>query len=299
MAELLTPHGVDVATRGLDLAGVFAAALQGGAIARTERLDLFGFVAVGVVSGLGGGLIRDTLLQHGTPVALTDVFYLPTALAGAFIAFLIHISQEAWDRLFTALDAAVIGFWAVAGAQKTLAAGLGWLPALLLGTITAVGGGALRDMMLRRVPAVLGGNALYASVAVVAAAITVVCSYAEQPTLGIVLGVTVALVLRLTAYKRGWGLPSGLEWQPRSRLAGALRRGRRRESRTAERPGGGRGSGRGASAARRLRFRGARPAPGTLRRKPAPPHPPGADAGEGPRGGDTGGDDAFGSPVGR
>ena len=121
MAELLTPHGVDVATRGLDLAGVFAAALQGGAIARTERLDLFGVVAVGVVSGLGGGLIRDTLLQHGTPVALTDVFYLPTALAGAFIAFLIHISQEAWDRLFTALDAAVIGFWAVAGAQRTKA----------------------------------------------------------------------------------------------------------------------------------------------------------------------------------
>lgn len=290
MAELLTPHGVDVATRGLDLAGVFAAALQGGAIARTERLDLFGFVAVGVVSGLGGGLIRDTLLQHGTPVALTDVFYLPTALAGAFIAFLISISQEAWDRLFTALDAAVIGFWAVAGAQKTLAAGLGWLPALLLGTITAVGGGALRDMMLRRVPAVLGGNALYASVAVVAAAITVVCSYAEQPTLGIVLGVTVALVLRLTAYKRGWGLPSGLEWQPRSRLAGALRRGWRRESRTAQ----GRGSGRAASAARRLRFRGAHPAPGTLRRKPAPPHPPGPDARD-----DTDGDDTLSTRIGR
>ncbi|WJV50344.1 trimeric intracellular cation channel family protein [Streptomyces flavofungini] len=286
MAELLTPHGVDMATRGLDLAGVCAAALQGGAIARTERLDLFGFVAVGVVSGLGGGLIRDTLLQHGTPVALTDVFYLPTALAGAFVAFLIHISQEAWDRLFTALDAAVIGFWAVAGAQKTLAAGLGWLPALLLGTITAVGGGALRDMMLRRVPAVLGGNALYASVAVVAAAITVVCSYAEQPTLGIVLGVTVALVLRLTAYRRGWGLPSGLEWQPRSRLANALRRGPWRESRTAAGRGG-RGTGRAASAARRLRFRGAHPAPGSLRRKPAPPHRPGTDARNDPDGDDT------------
>ncbi|MER7350639.1 TRIC cation channel family protein [Streptomyces aurantiacus] len=271
MAELLTPHGVALATRGLDLAGVLAAALQGGAIARTERLDLFGFVAVGVVSGLGGGLIRDTLLQHGTPVALTDVFYLPTALTGALIAFVISISQDAWDRLFTALDAAVIGFWAVAGAQKTLAAGLGWLPALLLGTITAVGGGALRDMMLRRVPAVLGGNALYASVAVVAAAITVVCSYAEQPTLGIVLGVTVALVLRLTAYKRGWGLPSGLDWQPRSRLAGALRRRWRGAPPAGDRPG--RARGRSAGAARRLRFRGARPAPGTLRRKSAPAHP--------------------------
>ncbi|MDW4919016.1 trimeric intracellular cation channel family protein, partial [Streptomyces californicus] len=105
------------------------------------------------------------LLQHGTPIALTDYAYLPTAVTGALIAFLTDISEERWTRLFNILDAAVLGFWAVAGAQKTLSAGLGWLPAVLLGTLSAIGGGALRDIILGRIPAVFGGNGLYATVA--------------------------------------------------------------------------------------------------------------------------------------
>ena len=74
--------------RALDLTGVFANALLGGVIARRERLDPIGFVALAVMSGLGGGLIRDTLLQHGTPVALTDPAYLLIAFAGAVVTFL-------------------------------------------------------------------------------------------------------------------------------------------------------------------------------------------------------------------
>ncbi|WP_406432802.1 TRIC cation channel family protein [Streptomyces sp. NBC_01589] len=105
-------------------------------------LTCSGFLVVGIISGLGGGLIKDVLLQHDTPVALTDYAYLLTAVVGSVVVFLIKISEESWNRLFTALDAAVIGFWAVAGANKTLAVGLGWLPAVLLGTLTAVGGGA-------------------------------------------------------------------------------------------------------------------------------------------------------------
>ncbi|MEV8228467.1 TRIC cation channel family protein [Streptomyces sp. NPDC079167] len=81
------------------------------------------------MSAPGGGLIRDTLLQHGTPAALTDAAYLPTAFAGALLAFVLSLSQDQWARAFTALDAAVIGFWSMAGAQKTRAAGLGRLPA--------------------------------------------------------------------------------------------------------------------------------------------------------------------------
>ncbi|NKQ51871.1 trimeric intracellular cation channel family protein [Amycolatopsis sp. K13G38] len=224
----VTVEAINQVTRYLDLAGVFACAVLGGAIARTEGLDLFGFLVVGSVSGLGGGVLRDTLLQHGTPVALTDYAYLPTALAGALLAFVISISESAWDKLFTALDAAVIGFWAVTGAQKTLAAGLGWLPAILLGTTTAVGGGALRDVLLRRVPAVFGGNALYATVAAAVAATMVVCTYLGAPLIGIVVGVVGALLFRVAAVKFGWNLPNGLNWQPHSRLAQAWRTRRRR-----------------------------------------------------------------------
>lgn len=135
MSHSSISFGIDTVTRYLDLAGVFSCALLGGAVARTAGLDLFGFLVVGIISGLGGGLIRDVLLQHGTPVALTDYAYLSTAVAGSVVVFLIKISEQSWNRLFTALDAAVIGFWAVAGANKTLAVGLGWLPAVLLGAV--------------------------------------------------------------------------------------------------------------------------------------------------------------------
>ncbi|MFC8239043.1 TRIC cation channel family protein, partial [Streptomyces sp. NPDC057284] len=101
MSASLLSHGIDVATRYLDLAGVFSCALLGGAVARTVGLDLFGFLVVGIISGLGGGLIRDVLLQHGTPVALTDYAYLVTAVVGSVVVFLIKISEESWNRLFT------------------------------------------------------------------------------------------------------------------------------------------------------------------------------------------------------
>ncbi|MFD4542934.1 trimeric intracellular cation channel family protein [Streptomyces bauhiniae] len=219
------PAGITVTTRYLDLAGVFSCALLGGAMARTAGLDLFGFLAVGVISGLGGGMIRDVLLQHGTPVALTDYAYLPTALAGAAVVFVIKFSESAWTRIFTALDAAVIGCWAVAGVNKTLAVGLGWLPAVLLGTVTVVGGGALRDIVLGRRPAVLGGNGLYATVAIAVAGTTVICVYRGAPALGTALGIVLALVFRLAAVRWGWNLPGGLEWRSGSATAARLRRG--------------------------------------------------------------------------
>ncbi|SNS51964.1 Uncharacterized membrane protein YeiH [Actinomadura meyerae] len=235
MDEWLSPETLNTVTRYLDLAGVLACGLLGGVVARAEGLDLFGYLVVGTISGLGGGIIRDTLLQHGTPVALTDAAYLPTAFAGAFLAFLISLSEEQWDRLFTPLDAAVISFWAVAGAQKTLAAGLGWLPAVLLGTITAVGGGAVRDLLRGRVPSVLGGNALYATVAVAVAAIYTLCSYLDAPTIGIIVGIPLGLAFRMVAHRRGWQLPGGLALEPSTALR-SVRGRRRRGTRRGKRP---------------------------------------------------------------
>lgn len=144
--------------RIIDLTGVFANAVLGGVMARTQRLDPVGFAVLAMLSGLGGGLLRDTLLQHGTPIALTDYAYPLTALAGAAVAFVVSIEGRTWDRAFLLVDALALGCWAAAGSQKTLAFGLGWLPAILLGTITAVGGGLVRDVVLRRIPAIFGGS---------------------------------------------------------------------------------------------------------------------------------------------
>ncbi|HUN32947.1 MAG TPA: TRIC cation channel family protein [Trebonia sp.] len=210
----------DLLTSVLDLLGVFANGLLGGAVARSQSMDLFGFAAMGLISGLGGGIIRDVLLQHGTPAALTHPAYIPTALAGAGIAFVMRIEHRAWDRLFLLVDAAAISLWASAGALKTLADGLGWLPAVLLGTITAIGGGVTREVILQRVPAVFTQGPLYATVAIFVAAITVVCAKTIGPndTIGTTIAILAGVSLRIVAHRRGWRLPQGLEWQPR-RLA--------------------------------------------------------------------------------
>jgi uncharacterized membrane protein YeiH len=199
--------------RVIDLAGVFANAVLGGIVAREQRMDPVGFVALAIVSGLGGGLIRDTLLQHGPPVALTDHLYVITALAGAIVAFLAPVHDRAWRAIFPLVDALALGCWAAAGAQKTLDVGLGWLPAVLLGTITAVGGGALRDLMVRRIPQIFGGNTLYATCAVVASAVTVLFSDKGHAPVGMVVATGTGAALCLLARWRRWQLWQGLAWE--------------------------------------------------------------------------------------
>lgn len=200
--------------RVLDLTGVFANAVLGGVIARGERFDPVGFVTLAILSGLGGGLIRDTLLQHGTPVALTDYAYILTALAGAVVAFALRVEGRAWNRLFPIVDAVALGCWAAAGAQKTLALGLGWLPALLLGTTTAVGGGFVRDVVLHRVPGIFGGTTLYATCALAASGVMVGLYDAGHVTIGLVLATIVGAVFCLLARWRNWRLPLSTGWRP-------------------------------------------------------------------------------------
>lgn len=198
--------------RVIDLAGVFGNAILGGIVAREQRLDPIGFAALATISGLGGGLIRDTLLQHGPPVALTDYFYALAVIAGAIVAFLTPIHDRIWARTFPVIDALALGCWAAAGAQKTLDVGLGWLPAVLLGTITAVGGGAMRDLAVRRTPLIFGGNTLYATCAIAASAVAVAFDYLGRAPAGTVVATCVGAGLCLLARWRGWQLWQGLDW---------------------------------------------------------------------------------------
>jgi uncharacterized membrane protein YeiH len=206
--------------RVIDLTGVFANAVLGGVMARAERLDPVGFGVLAILSGLGGGLLRDTLLQEGTPVALLDPSYILTALAGAALAFVLHVEGLAWDRVFPFVDTLALGCWAAVGAQKTLASGLGWLPAVLLGTITAVGGGMVRDVVLRRIPLIFGGTTLYATCALAASAVMVMLYRLGHPTVGMVVATLTGGGLTLLARWRGWHLPEAYVWRPGRRARG-------------------------------------------------------------------------------
>ncbi|MEZ0049291.1 putative membrane protein YeiH [Mycobacterium sp. MAA66] len=197
----------------IDLAGVLTNAILGGIVARDERMDPIGFLTLALLSGLGGGIIRDTLLQHGPPVALTDFRYALCAVVGAAIAFLMPIGGRAWHAVFPYVDALALGFWATAGAQKTLALGLGWVPALLLGTITAVGGGTLRDLTVHRVPQIFRGTTLYATSALAASAVVIGFWYVGLAQVDAVVGTAAGAVLCLISRRRGWQLWSGLSWE--------------------------------------------------------------------------------------
>ena len=157
----------------LDLAGTFTYALNGGLTAvRAAGLDIVGVVTVAMVSGLGGGIIRDILLGALPPATFSDWRYLAVAAAGGLAAFALSSQLARLATLITVLDAAGLGLFAVTGASKAVGLGLGTAPAVILGAVTGVGGGTLRDVLLGQIPSVLR-RGLYAIPALCAAVITV------------------------------------------------------------------------------------------------------------------------------
>jgi len=157
----------------LDLGGTFTYAVNGGLTAvHAARLDIVGIVTLAMVSGLGGGIIRDILLGALPPAAFSDWRHLAVAAAGGLAAFALSCQLARLATPITLLDAAGRGLFAVTGASKALGLGLRAAPAVILGAVTGVGGGTLRDVLLGQIPSVLQ-RGLYAIPALSAAAITV------------------------------------------------------------------------------------------------------------------------------
>ncbi|MCZ2860522.1 trimeric intracellular cation channel family protein [Blastococcus sp. VKM Ac-2987] len=158
----------------LDLVGTFAFALNGALIAvRSTRLDIVGVVTLGMTTALGGGTIRDVLLGALPPATFVDWRYLAVAAAGGLIAFSTGHYLERIYGAINVLDAAGLSLFAVTGALKALDLGFGPAQAVVVGGITAVGGGTLRDVLIRQVPSVLSSG-LYAVPAIVGATAVVV-----------------------------------------------------------------------------------------------------------------------------
>jgi uncharacterized membrane protein YeiH len=162
----------------LELAGTFAFALNGALTAiRTARLDVVGVITLGVVTALGGGILRDVLSGALPPATFRDWRFLVVAASGGLVAFLFGRRLDRLARSINLADAAGLSLFAVTGAGQALAAGLGPLPAVVLGAVTAVGGGTIRDVLVGRVPVVLSSG-LYAIPALVGSALTVAATVA-------------------------------------------------------------------------------------------------------------------------
>jgi uncharacterized membrane protein YeiH len=158
----------------LDLVGTFAFALNGALTAlRATRLDIVGVVTLGMITALGGGTIRDVFLDSLPPATFLDWRYLAVAAVGGLIAFFAGSHLERINRTINVLDAAGLSLFAVTGALKAVDLGFGPAQAVIVGAITGVGGGTIRDVLIRQVPSVLSSG-LYAVPALVGATAVVV-----------------------------------------------------------------------------------------------------------------------------
>ncbi|MDQ2884251.1 MAG: TRIC cation channel family protein [Actinomycetota bacterium] len=157
----------------LDLTGTFVFALNGALTAvHAARLDIVGVLTLGMITALGGGIIRDVLIGSVPPAAFLDWRYLALAAGGGLVAFALSRWLDRLEMPIIVLDAVGLSVFAVIGASKALTFGLDVGPAIILGTITGVGGGTIRDTLVRQVPTVLHSE-LYAIPALVGAAVTV------------------------------------------------------------------------------------------------------------------------------
>jgi uncharacterized membrane protein YeiH len=192
----------------LDLGGTFVFAISGAVAAVKNRLDIFGVMVLAFAAGNVGGITRDLLIGAIPPAAISSLSYLGVSILAGLIVFF-------WDPLVARhnntvlwFDAVGLAFFAVAGSEKALVHGLNPVMAALLGMLTGIGGGMLRDVLVMQIPTVLRSD-LYALAALVGAAIVVgghmLHIHAVATT---VVGGLACFALRYMAIRHGWHLPS-------------------------------------------------------------------------------------------
>jgi len=194
----------------LDLVGTFVFALSGAVAGVRERLDLFGVLVLSFAAASAGGIMRDLLIGAVPPAAISDWRYLAVSLLAGLVVFFWYPISERLRNLSNHVlifDAAGLALFAVVGTQKALGYRLNPIMAALLGVLTGIGGGMLRDVLVTQVPTVLRSE-LYA-VAALGGSIVVVVGHVLNlpPTAMAIAGAALCFGIRLVAIRRGWRLP--------------------------------------------------------------------------------------------
>jgi uncharacterized membrane protein YeiH len=191
----------------LDLMGTFVFALSGALAGVKRKLDLFGVLVLSFAAGNSGGITRDLLIGAVPPSAVNDWRYLGVSLvAGMTTFYFSSLIVRMWNPVLL-FDAAGLALFAVAGASKALAYGLNPVMATVLGMVTGIGGGMVRDVLLAEIPTVLRTE-LYAVAALAAAAVVVIGHTLKLPVAPVTaVALILCFSLRVMAIRRGWRLP--------------------------------------------------------------------------------------------
>ena len=213
----------------VDLAAIVIGALTGGLLAAREGFAVSGVLLLAVSGGLGGGLIRDVMLGDLPPVALTNQAYLPTVAITAAVTFFFSGWLSRLTTLLVVLDAVTLGFFTVIGAQKAQLLGLASASVVFIGTLTAVGGALIRDVLLaQRADIVQPGPYNAVAALIGAVALTLLAGPVGLDPLPVAASVIVLVAaLRLLSVWRGWEAPVAVDLPARTRTRLGRRRGRR------------------------------------------------------------------------
>ncbi|MCF2528639.1 trimeric intracellular cation channel family protein [Yinghuangia soli] len=204
----------------LDLTGIFVFAVAGALMAVRKNFDVIGIVLLAEVTALGGGVIRDLIIGDVPPAAFRDLGYFSTPLFAAGLVFFLHPQVERISRTIDIFDAAGLGLFCVTGTAKAFAYGLGPVQATALGITTAVGGGAIRDVLAREVPVLLRWDReIYTVPALVgAAAVAVLVETGQFNAYTATAAAIFAFAFRVLALHKGWRAPRA--WRRNSEVRG-------------------------------------------------------------------------------
>jgi uncharacterized membrane protein YeiH len=230
--EILAAEALRVPA-AVDLIAIVIGALTGGLLAAREGFAVSGVLLLAVSGGLGGGLIRDLLLADGPPVAMTNTAYLPTVAITAMVTFFFSGWLSRLTRLLVVLDAVTLGFFTVIGAQKAQIAGLPSATVVFIGTVTAVGGAVIRDVLLAQRADIVQPGPYNAVAALIGATVlSILAGPLDMPPLP-VAAVVITLVagLRVLSVWRGWEAPVAVDLPQRARSRLGRRRTVRRRRR--------------------------------------------------------------------
>jgi uncharacterized membrane protein YeiH len=191
----------------LSLIGVFVFGLSGGMAGVRAKLDLFGAMLLAVVVGITGGTIRDILIGI-PPATFRDWRYLAVAGGAGLIAPFAHPALSRLQRWIDVLDAAGLGLFCVVGADTALAHHLGFADCVILGAVTGIGGGMLRDILVREIPTILRGG--FYAIPALCGALLVVTAYrtGDHSIVAPIGGAVVCFLMRVAGIRYGLGLPS-------------------------------------------------------------------------------------------
>ena len=214
----MTPDQVDplITTiyRWFDVSGVLLMGIIGGTLARHRGYDIIGFFFIAMLSALGGGMLRDVLINQGTVAAMNQPEYLILAFTGALIARFTYFKGKAWELLQSHGDAFVSALGSATGAGKAITYGLPILPTIMMGVFTATGGGMIRDVVTGREPSIFGDNQPTVIPAVACALIMLLGNATGFLAVGMVLGPIVSFALFLAGYWGNWRVSTNPEYAP-------------------------------------------------------------------------------------